>query len=225
MHTRMIAGAALAGAAALVATLAAAQQAPIWSQAPTVADVAAAYPAKARAAGVGGMVNLTCTINYEARPSQCYALGESPEGYGFAFAAKTLAEKMRGPDASLNGQEIRIPFVFDPKVANGAAVVTRPVWAALPSAADFQASFPQTANGVVDVRVVLSCTVGPDGALGGCAVDREDPPGQGYGQGALAVASKFRVGPWSQDNQPTIGAQLHLPIHYVLTPVQPPPKS
>jgi len=213
-----------AGVAALFASGALAQQAATWAKAPSVADVAAAYPAKARAAGVGGVVNLTCTIDYDAQPRQCYALGEQPEGYGFAFAAKKLAEKMRWADSSRNGQEVRIPFVFDPKVANGAAVVTKPLWAAMPTPADFQASFPQSANGVVDVRVVLACTVAPDGALGGCAVDREDPPGQGYGQGALAVASKFRVAPWSLDNQPTIGAQLRLPIHYQLTPA-PPPKG
>jgi hypothetical protein len=217
-------GAAAAGLAALCATGVQAQEAQNWGKAPTVADVAAAYPAKARAAGVGGMVNLTCTMDYEARPRQCYALGESPEGYGFAFAARTLADKMRWADASRNGQEVRIPFIFDPKVANGSAVVTRPVWTAMPAAADFQASFPHTANGVLDVRVVLACTVGADGGLAGCAVDHEDPPGQGYGAGALAVASKFRVAPWSQDNQPTIGAQLRLPIHYQLTSA-PPPKG
>lgn len=214
-----------AGLAASMASGATAQEAANWARAPTVADVAAAYPAKARAAGVAGAVNLTCTMDYEARPRECFALGESPEGYGFGAAAKRLAEKMRWADASRNGQEIRIPFVFDPKVANGAAVVTKPVWAAMPTAADFQASFPQTANGVVDVRVVLACTVGADGALAGCAIDREEPPGQGYGAGALAVASKFRVAPWSQDSQPTIGAQLRLPIHYQLTQAAPPPKS
>jgi protein TonB len=87
----------------------------------------------------------------------------------------------------------------------------------MPGIQDFQATFPKTANGVNSVRVVLACTVQTDGGLGDCAVDSEEPPGQGYGQGALALAFKFRVGPWSQDGQPTLGAKLKLPIRYALT--------
>ncbi len=68
------------------------------------------------------------------------------------------------------------------------------------------------------VRVVLDCTVAAGGALSGCTVDREEPAGLGYGQGALAVATKFRVSPWSQDGQPTVGAKLRVPIRYELTP-------
>lgn len=217
-------GAAIAGLAGLAATAAAAQPVAVtWAEAPSVADVAAAYPAKARAANAGGMANLSCTVGHDGRPRDCVALGESPSGLGFGFAARKLAEKMRITQSGLAGQEVRVPVTFDPALLKAEPLtIARPAWAELPSAADFQASFPQTANGVNEVRVALVCSVAAGGALSGCAVDREEPAGQGYGQGALALAPKFKVGPWSQDGQPTAGAKVRVPIRYQLTQVAPP---
>lgn len=217
----------LASLAALVATAtaASAQAPPLWAEAPSVAEVAAAYPAKARTAGVGGQVNLSCQINREGRPRDCAALGEQPSGYGFGFAARKLAERMRVADAALRGQEVSIPVTFDPALLKGdAPLVTKPVWSTLPSAEDFQASFPKTANGVNEVRVALICAASAGGLLTGCGVDREEPAGQGYGQGALALGPKFRVGPWSLDGMATAGAKVRVPIRYQLTPVGPSPK-
>jgi TonB family protein len=212
----------IAAAAALLtvaATAAAAQPTVVtWAEAPSAADVAAAWPAKARAGNTAGVANLSCTIGRDGRPHDCVALGESPSGLGFGFAARKLAEKMRVAQGGLNGQEVRIPVTFDPAVLKAEPLtITKPAWNSLPSAQDFQASFPQTANGVNEVRVALVCTAGADGALSGCTVDREEPAGQGYGQGALALAPKFRVGPWSQDGLPTMGARVRVAVHYQMT--------
>lgn len=210
-------------ASACVLTFATAAAAQTWAEAPSVADVAAAYPAKAKAAGTGGMVDLSCTINHDGRPRDCAALGEKPSGLGFGFAARKLAERMRLSDASLNGKEIQIPVLFDPAVLKSAApTVVQPAWSALPTAQDFQASFPQTANGVNTVRVALVCDVAAGGSLSGCSVDREEPAGQGYGQGALALAPKFRVSPWSLQGEPTVGAKVRVPIRFELTQVAQP---
>ena len=218
-------GAALAALAAVIpfTTPAAAQAVVAWAEAPGLADVAAVYPAKAKAAGVAGMVNLSCTVGHDGRPRDCAASGESPSGLGFGYAARKLAEKLRVSDKGLTGQEVRVPVAFDPLVLKGEApTILRPAWVALPSAADFQASFPSTANGVNDVRVTLVCQAVTGGALSQCAVDREEPAGQGYGQAALSLAPKFRLGPWSQDGQPTAGAKVRVPIHYQMTQVAPP---
>ncbi|HEY2752801.1 hypothetical protein [Phenylobacterium sp.] len=214
--------AALAGwTAAAVAGAAFAQPEPAtWADAPSVADFAALYPPKAKAAGVGGVVELTCDVR-DARPHDCAALFETPSGYGFAFAARRAVEQMRVADLSLNGKEVRVPVTFDPSVLKGPVTLTRPVWAALPTATDFQLTFPKTENGVNNVRVVLACTVARGGLLSDCAVAQEEPSGQGYGAGALALAPKFRVEPWSDDGQPTIGAKLRLPIRYQLTSAKP----
>jgi TonB family protein len=210
--------AAIAAGILLAPQLAAAQAAPTWVEAPSAADMVAAYPAKAKAAGVGGTVEMTCTINREGHPRSCAVLREPPGNYAFGTAARRIAEKLRVNEANLRNQDVMVPVTFNPEVLKGDGVtITKPAWAAMPNIQDFQATFPKTANGVNSVRVVLACTVQADGALGGCAVDSEDPPGQGYGQGALALASKFRVGPWSQDGQPTAGGHLKLPIRYALT--------
>jgi hypothetical protein len=212
---------AASAAACAIATAATAQSDPVWVEAPTVADIAAAYPAKARAAGVGGTVTLTCEIGRDLHPKDCAALKEKPGLYGFGAVARKLAEKLKVSTPEIVGQNIFIPVTFDPAVLSGAAMVTKPAWAAMPAVEDFQASFPKSQNGVNDVRVVLGCTVEAGGALSGCTVAQETPSGQGYGEGALALASKFRLCPWSTDGAPTVGAKIRLPIHYVLKPVTP----
>jgi len=230
LKTPAFLGAALSAAAlsaaalgaAFAATPAAAQSdGPGWVEAPTVADIVAAYPAKARAANLGGSVMLTCAIARNLHPKDCAAVTEKPGLYGFAPAALKLAEKLKLGSSAIVGQNIFIPVTFDPAVLSGNATVTKPAWVETPGLADYQATFPKTPNGVNDVRVVLGCTVGASGFLSACAVAQETPEGQGYGNGALALAEKFRLSPWSTDGQPTIGAKIRLPIHYVLTPVKP----
>jgi TonB family protein len=191
-----------------------------WSQAPNVSDIAAAYPARARAASLSGTVNLTCEIGHDGHPRNCEALTEKPSGYGFGAAARKLAEGLKVDDPSMNHQNVFIPVTFDAAVLTGQAMVTKPAWASLPSPEDLNATFPKTQNGVNHVRVVLGCTVEAGGALGGCAVADEQPAGQGYGAGALALASKFRLSPWSTDGAATVGAHIKLPIRYELTPVK-----
>ena len=213
-----VAGSACAGAA-VAATL---PSQPTWSEAPSVADVAAAYPARAKAAGVSGTVNLTCEIGRDGHPKDCATVTEKPSGYGFGAAASKVAERLKADDPSLNHKNIFVPVTFDAAVLKGQATVARPAWEELPSAQDFQATFPKTENGVNHVRVVLGCTVKAGGDLGDCAVAQEEPAGQGYGAGALSLASKFRLAPWSVNGAPTVGAHIRLPIRYELTPVKQP---
>ena len=193
-----------------------------WTEAPSVSDIAAAYPARAKAAGVSGTVNLTCEMGRDGHPRDCEALTEKPSGYGFGSAARKLAEKLKDEGTSLTHRNIFIPVTFDAAVLKGEAMVTKPAWTALPTAEELNATFPKAQNGVNQVRVVLGCTVEAGGALGGCAVADEQPAGQGYGAGALALASKFRLEPWGADGAPTVGAHIKLPIRYELTPVEKP---
>lgn len=219
---------AATAAAALITALAAttaaqAQPAVAWAKTPTPADVAAAYPERAKAAGVGGVVLLTCTLNMALAPRDCATLRETPSGYGFATAARKVAAGLVAAPATgiHKGVEVEVPVTFAPELAAaGPLVIRNPAWASIPTAADFQATFPQTRNGVNSVRVALVCTAAPDGALADCAVDREEPAGQGYGQAALALAPKFRVAAWSTDGQPTYGQKVRVPIRYELTQVQ-----
>ncbi|PZQ51780.1 MAG: hypothetical protein DI570_24885 [Phenylobacterium zucineum] len=210
-----ITGAALA---ALFAAPAAAQV--VWSTAPTAADLAAAYPAKAKAEGVGGAVDLVCTGGRDGRLSDCDVMGESPRGYGFGTAARRLAQGMRGAGVG-KGAEVRFPITFAPELARGAPYTAKtPQWAALPTVADMQAAAPKTEGGPNDVRVTLVCDVQAGGALNGCAVDREEPAGQGFGPAILALAPKFRVELMSAEGMPTVGAKVRVPVRFALKPVE-----
>jgi TonB family protein len=194
------------------------QNQPPWAEAPSVTDVAAVYPARAKAANVSGKAQLSCSIGHDNRPRDCMVLRETGN-YGFGSAAKKLAEKLKVDRDGMYGQEVYIPFAFDAGVLSGSATVTQAAWANQPDIEDFKATFPKSENGVNHVRVVLGCTVARDGELAGCAVNQEDPAGQGYGAGALALATKFRVEPWGPDGSPMVGAHINLPIRYELTPV------
>lgn len=214
-------------AAALCLGAAAAPSLPNWIEAPTYAQAAAVYPAKAKAAHVAGEATLSCTVTLSGKLSDCEAISQSPEGYDFDDAARKLTPLMRlrtGPGMS-SGDEVRFTLAFRPEMATGApALENNATWAAIPPITDFQATFPKTANGVNHVRVVLACDVGAGGALSDCSVDSEDPAGQGYGQAALALGPKFRVGLITADGVPTVGAKVEVPIRYELTPT-PAPKS
>jgi TonB family protein len=196
--------------------------APAWIEAPTTADAVAVYPAKARANRMGGDAVLSCTIKPDGHMRDCMAISVSQGGYDFDVAARRLAAKLRlqpGPGAR-PGDEIIVKLSLSPMLLSQTAqAIDKPAWSALPSAEDFQASFPKAENGVNDVRVALDCGVGAGGVLDDCKVASEEPPGQGYGAGALALAPKFRTALLSTDGAPTVGGRVRLPIHYKLTQV------
>jgi hypothetical protein len=212
---------------ALVASLAAASVAgPAaaevnWIAAPTAAEMAAAYPEKARAAGVGGGVELACTSNRLGEMTDCDTLAEEPRGLGFGLAARRLARAMKA-EGLRKDTEVRISMTFAPELAKGAPLTVKtPRWTALPSVEEMQAAVPKgDASSPNNIRVTLVCDVQAGGVLSGCVVDREEPAGQGFGPAILALAPKFRVGLMSAEGMPTVGARVRLPVRFDLKPVQ-----
>jgi hypothetical protein len=204
-----------------------------WRTAPSFADVAAAYPEKARTQGVEGHATLDCDLTEEAALKSCSVLSEEPKGYGFGKAARGLAPKFAGAVATIGGKSIegiavQLHFAFAKEfLANGQPTISKLRLAAAPTPEDFDAVFPRnTATaGVRSVRVVLICKVEDEGAFAGCAVEMEEPVGHDFGKGALAVASKFRVQVWSEEGYPVIGGLVRAPIRYEFgEPSPPPPK-
>ncbi|WP_296595333.1 TonB family protein [Phenylobacterium sp.] len=201
-----------------VAAPAAAQ---VWVEAPTSAQMSAAYPAKAKAEGAGGAVELMCTAARDGGMTACDVLGESPRGYGFGAAARRLAQTHLKAAGVSKNQEIRVPITFSAELAKGtASTVKTPQWTALPSVGDMQGAVPKTEGGPNNVRVTLVCDVQAGGSLSGCAVDREEPAGQGFGQAILALAPKFQVGLMSAEGMPTVGSKVRVPVRFDLKPVQ-----
>ena len=212
---------ALAASLAALAVAAPAAAEVNWIAAPTAADMAAVYPEKARAAGVGGGVELVCTSNRLGEMTDCDALAETPRGMGFAAAARKLARQMKA-EGLRKDAEVRISMTFAPELAKGeVSTVKTPRWTALPSVEEMQAAVPKgDAASPNDIRVTLVCDVQAGGALAGCVVDREEPAGQGFGPAILALAPKFRVGLMSAEGMPTVGAKVRVPVRFDLKAVQ-----
>jgi len=193
----------------------------VWAAAPTTAQMAAAYPAKAKAEGIGGGVELMCAAARGGSLTDCDVMGESPRGYGFGTAARRLAEETVKVSGVAKDAEVRVPITFAPELAKGGAVTVKtPQWTSLPSVTDMQTAVPKTEGGPNDIRVTLVCDVLAGGSLTGCAVDREEPAGQGFGQAILTLAPKFQVGLLSAEGMPTVGSKVRVPVRFDLKPVQ-----
>jgi TonB family protein len=193
-----------------------------WSAAPSYAQVAAAYPAKARQKQIGGRATLSCTFKAEGRIGSCDTVTEEPKGYGFASAAKSLAGSFVGPSTMTDGSStvglhMQIPFAFSVEMlAHDKRVMGKPQWLELPSGADFARTYPTAAvkAGVQGARVVMLCEVVAQGRLDACVVESEDPSALGFGQAGLALAGLFQVKTWTPEGLPTIGGKIRLPIRY-----------
>jgi TonB family protein len=200
-----------------------------WLEAPTVAQVLAAYPAKARAAKVGGHAVLDCHFNGDGRLTHCTTLSEVPDHDGFADAAKALVGRFLGPRTDSAGVSLRevntqVAFTFAAESLSGdTPVIGKPHWARLPEASDVAAGFPAaaTAAHVSTGHVTLACTVGFGGRLADCSVVRQDPPGLGFDKAALALSSDFLVSVWTSEGLPTVGGQVRVPLRYEM-PDDPP---
>lgn len=193
-----------------------------WRAAPSFEQVLAAYPAKAREAKVGGSVVLDCRIDKAGTISACQPVKETPERYGFAAAAKSLAPLFATPVVDGNGQSIAGAHVHLPVTFAAAALETttigRPAWRALPAMEDFTAVIPPAAREahVYKARVVMTCVVVAEGAIDSCQTDSEDPAGLGYADAAVALSHHFRLDVWTSEGLPTVGGKVKIPLRFDL---------
>jgi hypothetical protein len=193
-----------------------------WEEAPTVHDVAAAYPAKARSEKISGHATLDCMINRFRALDDCNVITEYPLRAGFGSAARSLAAKFKAPAApdgagSMTGGRTHVPFTFSLETAADATpLIGKPQWSGTPTAEDFTAAFPKaaTAAGVLKARAVLNCIVTPSGGVTSCSIASEDPPGFGFGAATLSLADKFRLTNWTSEGLPTAGGRVTIPIRY-----------
>ncbi|THD55367.1 TonB family protein [Phenylobacterium sp.] len=192
-----------------------------WLQAPSYADMAEAYPKKARAARVAGHVTINCSFTSSGALTGCTTVGEEPKGEGFGSAAHSLARKFQAPPTlsgkSLSAANVLVPFTFDPSVlTDDKPAIGKPQWAALPTAEQTVAAFAAVTKAGVNgtVRVMMACTVQPGGSVSNCSVSREEPTGQGVGQAALSLAPDFRITTWTIEGLPTVGGAVNIPLRY-----------
>lgn len=62
-------------------------------------------------------------------------------------------------------------------------------------------------------HAILVCTVGEAGALD-CAIGFEGPPGWGYGEAAMRVATRFIAPPANDAGEPTVGKVVHFSVPF-----------
>jgi TonB family protein len=197
---------------------------PAWERAPTYSQVVAAYPARARSANKSGRVSMDCTLGADGLFTSCLVMNEEPVGYGFGAAAADLAKSFKANPTlpgggSVAGGVVKVPFTFTTRMLSpGQPATSTPVLTAVPSTRDLAAAFPRAARtaGIGHTQAALDCVVGQNGALSGCRAIVEKPAGFNVAMGAMQLASKYRVSPWSAEGLPVAGARVRVPIDYNL---------
>lgn len=206
---RLVAGLCLVPGPCAAADLLASQIA--WRQAPTQADLLAAYPASQ----VGrGFVTLRCEIKADGALANCARLGEG--GGAFERAARSLIPGFTAAFPAGAGAGDRVYGDIDFLFVRAAAPVqlAQPQFLLRADGAVEAGSFPVAAAnvGLRSGLGVVECDGLADGRLGACVVVKETPTGLGFGDQALARAAKLRLNPW-QGGQAIAGARVRLPIY------------
>jgi TonB family protein len=193
-----------------------------WLEGPSVSDVAAAYPTKARAAGVGGQSTLQCDFSSAGRLRNCTVIMHHPSGYGFGAAAMKLAPLFAAPlkfpgGESTKGARVDVRVSFSPELLEPGREQASG-WTTLIAAPDADkvrealavAVGPEDAS---KAGAVLDCRAAIGGRLEDCRVAAEAPEGRGIGSAAIGLAPDFLLAAWSADGAPVIGARVQVPIH------------
>lgn len=68
---------------------------PDWLKRPDAKDMAAVFPASARAERVSGKATIRCEVGLDGHTHDCAIVEEAPDGKGFGAAAVKLAQGMR----------------------------------------------------------------------------------------------------------------------------------
>lgn len=198
----------------------------IWAEAPSFADVEAAWPAAASDLPEGLGV-IRCRVQPDGRLTNCGIAGQTPWGSPFGGAARTLAEKFRvrltpeeAKEFTVADLTISVRF-FNPATPQGKSRrIVRPEWTRTINPEKIVALYPAAAadKGITSGVGVADCLVAADGTLTDCKVARESPEGVGFGAAAVAVASITQMNPWSPEGRPSHGVRLKLPINFSLAP-------
>ncbi|MBS0298223.1 MAG: TonB family protein [Proteobacteria bacterium] len=191
---------------------------PQWLQAPSHAQMRAAYPKNAKG---GGSVLLVCDLVKGGELKQCF-VEKSDGDSGFRNAAVGLSHRFRADVSDIGPHEMpnlttQVLIRFDPQDATdatGAQVLAKAKWSQLPGLADFEALYPAKAKaqGVMTGVGVVSCQVAVGGALEECRLVSENPEGLGFGEAAMKLVAGFRLNPWTDDGRPVDGARISIPV-------------
>jgi TonB family protein len=190
---------------------------PVWAEAPTFDDLAAAYPTAA--GGVEGYTVGHCQVVHTGALSNCAIVKELPINHGFRKAAMSVVHKFRViPELATAPHStpiwVDVPIRFSPPAAIADRKVTAPVWLTGVDPKMAPRVFPPeaAAHGLTTGRGVARCVVGLDGAMTQCAPEPGDPDGQGFSEAVVKLASTMKMNLWSADAAPVEGGQVRIAI-------------
>ena len=196
-----------------------------WISAPTVAQVAAVFPASLRGTASRFTASLDCVIGRDGHLVHCSVFDTAQSGGGYDAAAISLsrlfvaaAQDSHGRPTS--GERTIFRVNFDPAILDlhpTAQSLDEPApWVAWPSDSDVKTAFPLRLGGQRDksADVEMNCDIVADGRLGNCEVDREEPAGEGLAAAMLSLAPKYRFPLWSDSGLPFVGTRTRVGIHF-----------
>ena len=192
-----------------------------WAEAPTQADVMAAYPRRALAKGLAGQALVRCSILPTGKLESCDLISEDPKFAGFYAAALSLSHKFRvlvGQTTSgvIDHTRVDLKVRFAPQTAGQVRYLDKVAFTTDLSDDAVMDAFPAkaAAAGLKTGLARLDCAVGPGGRLDPCTVVSESPAGMDFGLAAPAVAEKLAVNPWTDDGLPADGAHVRFAIGF-----------
>lgn len=193
---------------------------PPWTQAPTVTEVAAAWPAEAGDLP-SGQAALRCDLNKAGRLAGCEVISEVPKGKGFGKAARALSKSFQvaftaDKAKDLDDYKIDIPFRFRNPATPDTRKLTKPRWIRTLNPQGVADIYPATAikAGVKVGLGVVSCRVSATGELTDCQAAREEPANLEFAAAAMKAASLMRMNPWTAEGDPVDGLRITLPIKF-----------
>lgn len=95
--------------------------------------------------------------------------------------------------------------------------IVGPNWTSRPTASQMSRFYPERAQRLGHSgSASISCTVDATGRLHNCAVSRETPVGEGFGDAALRLSAYFRMSPQIVDGRPIDGGQVNIPLGFAI---------
>ena len=160
------------------------------------------YPAAALVDDLSGEARIACSADTEGRPTDCRVENETPAGYGFGEAARTVVMRGRIDPSSLSGDggvfRVRIPF--------SVSVEESP-------------DVPDEARRQLDEgpSAMLRCRLTAARRAEACVVVSESEPGVGIGARAIAI---FQQAVLPQSMVDAIGVGNEVTVEVPLTPIR-----
>jgi hypothetical protein len=190
-----------------------------WTRGPAPAvrqdQNSAYYPADAHQAEREARILVACVVGADRR-AECSAENEGPEGQSFGANAVRLVTDTA---AQLNlepGAAFRVPVQFI--LHRPGNFPNRPsTWDMRPSGEDFARVYPTGAmERNLDGRTLLICEIQADRRLD-CDVAVENPHNEGFGNAALTLTARFRLGEAAFGTPGyTVGERIRVPISFFI---------